>query len=248
MARSRALAVALALVAAALAAAPARSPTLAATRAPRAPRLRISFSAQQGRPAAAESVPVQVRPGARDPEARVLPAAERRWLSAAVTREGGRPVLSLQPVAQGLAPGVYRAAVVLGAADPESVDVRLFVSGRGATACPTGSTLRYAGGGDAARAEPPDFARDFFARHCTGCHGSAVREPRRSGAPADMNWDAPDAIRRERAWIDAVATHETAPAGEAPIPGMVMPPRGARSRPTAEERRLLAQWIACGAP
>jgi mono/diheme cytochrome c family protein len=208
----------------------------------------MSFSAQQGLAAPGESVPLSVRPDARDPEVRVFPAAERRWLHAEVAREGGRPVLSLQPVARRLAPGVYRAVVMLGDAVPDRVDVRLFVSGRGATACPPGSTLRYEGGGDAARGEPADFGRGFFARHCVGCHGSAVREPRRSGAPAGMNWDGLEAIRRERAWIDAVASRDEAPADEAPIPGMVMPPRGARTRPSAEERRQLAEWIACGAP
>jgi hypothetical protein len=208
---------------------------------------RLSFSAEQGLAAVGQSIPLNVPPGAAPPDVRVVPAADRRWLHAGVARSGEQPVLSVQPVAHRLGPGVYRAVIIVPDAQPARVDVKLFVTGRSATACPPDSTLRYAGGGDGGR-EPADFGRTFFGRYCVGCHGSAVREPRRSGAPADMNWDSHDAIRRERAWIDAVATHETAPAKEAPVPGMVMPPRGAPARPTLGERHLLAEWIACGAP
>jgi hypothetical protein len=246
MAPTRALTAA--LLASALACAPRSGASAPAAHDPRTWRApQLTFSAQQGLAALGASVPVTVPPGASDPEVRVIPTAEARWLRAGLAHTGDRPVLSVQPVAHGLGPGVYRAVIVLGNADPERVDVRLFVSGRSATACPPGSTLRYAGGGDG-RGEPADFGRSFFGRYCVGCHGSAVREPRRSGAPVDMNWDSLDAIRQQRAWIDAVASRDTAPATEAPVPGMVMPPRGARARPSAAERTLLAQWIACGAP
>jgi len=78
------------------------------------------------------------------------------------------------------------------------------------------------------------FAGPFFLDWCTGCHSSALPEGYRQKAPLDTNFDSLDGIlsRRDRILEKAVHTH-------------AMPPAGG---PSEEERALLGQWFACGAP
>jgi uncharacterized membrane protein len=95
--------------------------------------------------------------------------------------------------------------------------------------CPPSSTLTYA-----------SFGQPFMASYCTRCHSSALTGDARMGASAYHDYDSLDGIR-------AVAVHidQTAGAGPAAT-NDTMPPSGAA--PTLEERQMLAEWIACGAP
>lgn len=236
-----------ALLAAALACAPRSSGAVRAAPQPLAAHpLLLTFSAQQGLAAIGQSVPLAARDGAAAPDAAVFYGSEGGWLLAGIARDGGRDVLSVQPVAHQLGPGVYRATVVVRGAEPQHVQVQLFVRAQSATGCPPASTLRYAGGGG--RGEPADFGQTFFAHYCVRCHGSALRGLLRSGAPSDLNWDTHEAVRTHRTWIDAVASREAAQWPDTHAAGLVMPPRGVQPRPTDDERDLLARWIACGAP
>ena len=90
---------------------------------------------------------------------------------------------------------------------------------------------------------PPDsfldatnFGMPFFSTWCTGCHSAdLVGEEERQAAPPELDFDSIDAIRTNLllAYIVAADEHE------------MMPPSGG---PSAEERVLLGDWLACGAP
>lgn len=98
----------------------------------------------------------------------------------------------------------------------------------GAT-CPPSSTLSY-----------ETFGREFFQTYCLRCHSSSVVEPQREGAPDDHNFDTRAEIETMREHIDLSAaagpnaTNELMPVSD--------------PRPTLEERRRLAEWLACRAP
>jgi hypothetical protein len=94
--------------------------------------------------------------------------------------------------------------------------------------CPPGSTLSY-----------ESFGRPFFDRYCQSCHATTVTGPDRRGAPATRFYDTVDRIRND-ADIDPQAAAGPDAFNE------VMPP--SRPRPTDEERFLLGEWLACGAP
>ena len=79
-----------------------------------------------------------------------------------------------------------------------------------------------------------NFGAPFTINWCRGCHSSAVPMAMRQKAPADTNFDNLDQVRM---WGDRIAMHAT---GTMPN----MPPAGG---PSAEERSLLAEWLACGA-
>lgn len=79
-----------------------------------------------------------------------------------------------------------------------------------------------------------NFAAAFTADWCRGCHGAAVPEGMRQAAPIGVDFDDLAALRHWRERIQIRAT------GSAPT----MPPVGG---PSAEERALLAEWLACGA-
>jgi cytochrome c5 len=99
----------------------------------------------------------------------------------------------------------------------------------GAT-CTQGSTLSYA-----------NFGKTFMDTYCTSCHSSALKGAARQGAPDDHNLDTLALIRATGTeHIDQVAA-----AGPDRV-NVTMPPSG--PAPSEEERRLLGEWLACGAP
>lgn len=90
---------------------------------------------------------------------------------------------------------------------------------------------------------PPDsfldatnFGMPFITTWCTGCHSSdLVGDTERQMAPPEYDFDSLDAIRSSvlMVYLNAADAHED------------MPPAGG---PSAEERELLGDWLACGAP
>ena len=78
------------------------------------------------------------------------------------------------------------------------------------------------------------FGEPFLLDWCNGCHSAALPANMRQMAPADVNFDTIEGVRQFQARIAARG------AGAMPT----MPPAGG---PSAEERALLAEWIACGA-
>lgn len=80
-----------------------------------------------------------------------------------------------------------------------------------------------------------NFGAALILEHCAGCHGRAVPEGLRQGAPIDATFDDPNSIRdlEARIWARAGDQNDT------------MPPVGG---PSPEDRDKLGQWLACGAP
>jgi uncharacterized membrane protein len=97
--------------------------------------------------------------------------------------------------------------------------------------CPSGgSALTYGG-----------WAEGFFTAYCVRCHSvTRTSQDERHGAPIGTNWDDIDAIRAFAEDIDSVA------ASGPKATNRIMPPSG--DSPTDEERRMLGEWLACGAP
>jgi len=79
-----------------------------------------------------------------------------------------------------------------------------------------------------------NFGAPFMLDWCRGCHSSTLSDGMRQMAPLDVNFDDLDLVR---AHASKIALHAT---GDRPT----MPPA---SGPSAEEREMLAEWIACGA-
>lgn len=98
------------------------------------------------------------------------------------------------------------------------------------TVCPEGGTsLTY-----------EEFARPFLEDYCLRCHSADVEGPAREGAPADHNFDTHSECRN-------LADHIDQRAGSGPdATNTEMPPDD--PRPSTEERRMLSEWLACGAP
>lgn len=102
-------------------------------------------------------------------------------------------------------------------------------SSTGAT-CPPDSTLTY-----------ENFAEDFFAAYCTRCHSvTRTTTDERHGATPHYNWDDLDSVRQHSDEIDGAA------AGGPKSLNRIMPPT--EPRPTDDERFMLGEWLACGAP
>ncbi len=80
-----------------------------------------------------------------------------------------------------------------------------------------------------------DFGGPFIITWCNGCHASALPEAERQGAPLGIDFDSIERIREQagRIWARS-ADHN-----------VTMPPVGG---PEEEERVLLGDWLACGAP
>lgn len=95
--------------------------------------------------------------------------------------------------------------------------------------CPTPQTLTY-----------DNFGRDFMNRYCLRCHSAKVTGTAREGAPSDHNFDTIDEVQGLREHID-----QKAAAG--PAATNTDMPRG-QPAPTADERKKLGEWLACGAP
>lgn len=96
--------------------------------------------------------------------------------------------------------------------------------------CPPGGTTLTA----------QNFGQPFFQSYCTRCHSSTLSGPQRNGAPAGLNWDVLETVRAHAGEINEEAG---VTAGNV---NTSMPP--SEPRPTADERRKLAEWLSCGAP
>lgn len=79
-----------------------------------------------------------------------------------------------------------------------------------------------------------NFGAPFVVNWCRGCHSSAVPAGMRQRAPLDVNFDTEADVRLHAERIRVRSTGATP----------TMPPAGG---PSAEERALLAEWLACGA-
>jgi len=90
-------------------------------------------------------------------------------------------------------------------------------------ACPPDSTLTWG-----------NFGAPFMLDWCTGCHADSLPEGGRRDAPRSVNLARLDDVRAnmDLVWAEA-ADHNT-----------TMPPVGG---PTAHERALLGEWLACSA-
>ena len=95
-----------------------------------------------------------------------------------------------------------------------------------------------------------NFGRDFMERYCTWCHASTIPRSQRHGAPLYHDYDSllgvlqtPDHID-EQAGFGPAAENDFMPPERCPTTA-----GGALDRncpqPTADERRKLAEWIAC---
>jgi hypothetical protein len=85
------------------------------------------------------------------------------------------------------------------------------------------------------------WARGFFESYCTRCHSSTlVTNSERNGATPHANWDDLGTIRAYADEIDSYA------AGGPNGINRIMPP--SEPTPTDEERTMLGEWLACGAP
>ncbi|MBZ4419096.1 c-type cytochrome [Myxococcus sp. RHSTA-1-4] len=101
----------------------------------------------------------------------------------------------------------------------------------GAVSCPPGGT----------QLTEQNFGRAFLDSYCTRCHSSTRTGAARNGAPEGLNWDQIDVVR-----ANADEMNEEAGANADGSVNSDMPPSD--PRPTDDERRQLAEWLACGAP
>jgi uncharacterized membrane protein len=95
--------------------------------------------------------------------------------------------------------------------------------------CATDSTLTW-----------DNFGKGFMDSYCIRCHSTKLTGSARQGAPNDHNFDSVELLRDE---IDH--TDEQAAAGPDSVNTAM--PIGAPT-PTEAERRMLGEWLACGAP
>jgi uncharacterized membrane protein len=79
-----------------------------------------------------------------------------------------------------------------------------------------------------------NFGAPFIVNWCRACHSADAPPDMRQQAPAGVDFDTLSEIRRWSLQIRLTA-------GE----GSSMPPAGG---PPAEERRMLLEWLGCGAP
>jgi len=79
-----------------------------------------------------------------------------------------------------------------------------------------------------------NFGDPFVRNWCTGCHNSDLAEDMRQGSPTNVNFDTRAGILvwRERVQLRAIEQ-------------ATMPPTAG---PGDDEKALLAEWLACGAP
>lgn len=89
-------------------------------------------------------------------------------------------------------------------------------------ACPDQQTLRY-----------DNFGERFIAEYCIACHSAEI-------ASDDFDFSSQIKVRLNAEWIDRHA------AGGPLAINAMMPPK--EPRPSIEERMLLGEWLACGAP
>jgi hypothetical protein len=85
------------------------------------------------------------------------------------------------------------------------------------------------------------FGTAFLETYCLSCHSQSVTGAARQGATMGVDFDTLDDVRRQLALIDM----HVAARPNATNTGM---PPAQRPQPTQQERELLGQWLACGAP
>ncbi|MCA9637166.1 MAG: hypothetical protein KC420_14160, partial [Myxococcales bacterium] len=90
--------------------------------------------------------------------------------------------------------------------------------------CPPESFLTY-----------ENFGAPFINSYCTGCHHVALAKDDRQMAPLGVDFETLDKIRAQADRIWARSGDQNA----------TMPPAGA---PADDERAMLGEWLACGAP
>ncbi len=80
-----------------------------------------------------------------------------------------------------------------------------------------------------------NFGGPFINNNCTGCHHSSLSAGERQNAPPGFDFETVELIRKhaDRIWARSGDDNAT------------MPPAGP---PAEEERALLGEWLACGAP
>ncbi len=80
-----------------------------------------------------------------------------------------------------------------------------------------------------------NFGGPFVLTYCTGCHHSELPADVRQNAPYAINLETVELVRQnaDRMWARAADQNAT------------MPPAGAAAD---DERELLGEWLACGAP
>lgn len=141
--------------------------------------------------------------------------------------------LSLQTSSTRFIIGATLLLAAVGACSDESGDHH--ASGGGAVGpstkavCPTPQTLTY-----------QSFGQGFVQKYCLPCHSTNVKGAARQGAPDDHNFDTLDEIQ-------GLKDHMDQKAGSGPAATNTDMPR-ADPRPTVEERKKFAEWLACGAP
>ena len=91
-------------------------------------------------------------------------------------------------------------------------------------ACPPDSVLTY-----------ESFGGPFMYSYCSGCHSKDLPEGMRQDAPMGADFDT---LETTRAWSKRI----WARAGDH---NLTMPPIGG---PGDDEREMLGEWLACGAP
>jgi len=96
-----------------------------------------------------------------------------------------------------------------------------FISGR---ACPPDSAVTW-----------ESFGQGFVLSHCAGCHSSNLGAGERAEAPIEVNMETQDLVQEWLIRIYARSADENA----------TMPPVDSV---LADERVLLGDWLACGAP
>lgn len=95
--------------------------------------------------------------------------------------------------------------------------------------CAEGSTLTW-----------DSFGKGFMESYCTRCHATALTGAARQGAPSDHNFESAALVRAQIEHIDG----QTAAGPDSVNTAM---PIGSPT-PTEDERRMLGEWLACGAP
>ena len=80
-----------------------------------------------------------------------------------------------------------------------------------------------------------NFGGPYVLTYCSGCHHSGLPAGMRQDAPVEIDLESVALVREhaERVWARAADQNAT------------MPPAGA---PGPDERALLGEWLACGAP
>ena len=84
------------------------------------------------------------------------------------------------------------------------------------------------------------FGQEFFATYCNHCHSETLKGDARNDAPFDHNFDTAELVRMQVKRIAGVAAggpdgiNNSMPLGE--------------PKPSDEERVMLGEWLACGAP